>query len=408
MMRSPLIPEVGVLALPYHPWDSIWMTPHYVLPRLAEYFHVVWLDAPPHWRSVLGGGSGESRESKPVDSQEAVSAGFHVYRPGIPDLYRFESLRRALMRQRVRLAWKMLDRLGCTTRVLHIWHPRFGAAMRAGNYDLSLYHIDDEYSFSAEEDAAHAAEQDLLEAVDHVITISPSLLERKGQFNENITLVPEGVDADLYATPVDCPADLAAVPGPVIGYTGNLKRWLDWPLIGELARSRPDWSFVFVGPRRPVPGHEALIDEISGYDNVFMLGEKRAIDLPAYVQHFDVCTMPYCVNPYTNNIFPLKLHEYLATGRPVVGTPIRSLLDFTDVIATASGASEWVSAIERSLKTPITDAAAAQNRQAVAREYDWEYLVRKLALTICHRLDGQLEPSDGRFAKVLQGNRELT
>lgn len=45
--------------------------------------------------------------------------------------------------------------------------------------------------------------------------------------------------------------------------------------------------------------------------------------------------MPYEVNDYTNCIYPLKLHEYLATGRPVVATPIDMVEPFADAVRVA-------------------------------------------------------------------------
>lgn len=42
--------------------------------------------------------------------------------------------------------------------------------------------------------------------------------------------------------------------------------------------------------------------------------------------------MPYRVNDYTKYIYPMKLHEYLAGGRPTVGSRIRSLEDFAGIV----------------------------------------------------------------------------
>src|SRR4029453_1421101 len=39
---SPLMPDVGVIALVPDPWTGIWQSRHYILTRLARFFHVVW------------------------------------------------------------------------------------------------------------------------------------------------------------------------------------------------------------------------------------------------------------------------------------------------------------------------------------------------------------------------------
>ena len=61
------------------------------------------------------------------------------------------------------------------------------------------------------------------------------------------------------------------------------------------------------------------------------LGGKPSKSLGAYPQHFDVCLMPYVIDDYTRYVYPLKMHEYLAGGRPVVSSPIRSVEDFKHV-----------------------------------------------------------------------------
>ncbi|MCI0591185.1 MAG: hypothetical protein L0Y67_06235 [Gammaproteobacteria bacterium] len=58
-------------------------------------------------------------------------------------------------------------------------------------------------------------------------------------------------------------------------------------------------------------------------------------------------------------IYPLKLHEYLAAGRPVVSASIQTLLDFKHVVSLAGSVDEW-----------------NHVHQALA-QYDWEPIGRE-------------------------------
>jgi glycosyltransferase involved in cell wall biosynthesis len=129
-----------------------------------------------------------------------------------------------------------------------------------------------------------------------------------------------------------------------------------------------------------------LIETLSRMPNVYFLGYKSVTTLPAYTQHLDVCLLCYKVDDYTKFIFPLKLHEYLASGNPIVGSPIRSLQNFTHVITLAQTAPEWSRAISASLASPARSPEQIQARRDVAREYDWDRLVRLIARTLCDRL----------------------
>ena len=381
----PLIPEVGVLAMPYHHFGTKWMTPHHVMTRLASYFNVLWLEPPHHWREIR---QQPQRRQAMARLLRSLPKAFDVYvsEPWLFNTYRPEWLHHRLFQIRVQRAWQQLERRGCTKRVLHLWHYNFEPALAVGRHDLSLYHIDDEYSFTPDPPPMPAAERRVIGAVDQVFAISPGLLERKGGINPRMAFAPEGVDYALYATPVPEPPDIAGIPHPRVGYTGTLKVQLDWRLLRDLARRHPAWSFVFVGPRVLDDATGPILDEMERMPNVHLLGQKTVKDLAAYPQHFDVCVMPYLVNGYTNNIYPLKLHEYLATGKPVVGSSIRSLKDFDKVITLADSTSEWSDALSSAL-TPVAmspDTVAA--RRQVARQYDWSELTFDIARTICDRL----------------------
>ena len=120
--------------------------------------------------------------------------------------------------------------------------------------------------------------------------------------------------------------------------------------------------------------------------NVHFLGGKPTQEMVAYPQHFDVCIMPYGINAYTKYIYPLKLHEYLATGRPTVGARIRSLEDCADVVALPGTPEEWSVSIEQALRPAANTTQREEARKEIARRHDWGRVVERIAQTIAARL----------------------
>jgi glycosyltransferase involved in cell wall biosynthesis len=157
-------------------------------------------------------------------------------------------------------------------------------------------------------------------------------------------------------------------------------------LLLELSAAHPQWSFVFVGPRGPHTEIEGALEQMSRRANVYFLGGKPTHCLGAYPQHFDVCAMPYQMDSYTKYIYPLKMHEYLASGKPVVSVPIRSVVEFKHVITLASNGEEWSNALACALSPGENAPGRCAERQKVAREHDWEALVARIAHTIAGRL----------------------
>jgi len=163
-------------------------------------------------------------------------------------------------------------------------------------------------------------------------------------------------------------------------------------LLVRLAHARPDWSLVMVGPMGNVSGKEQTLADLRALPNVHFLGTKRLDALPGYVQHMDVCLMCYEINDYTKYIYPLKLHEYLAAGRPSVASPIEAVLDHSDVVVIARTAEEWLSGIAGSLAPSASGQAEVARRQARARLYDWGALAEVVAKLMLERL-GSRHPS---------------
>ncbi len=394
----PLLPEVGVLALVPDHWNWQWQQRHQVLTRLAHYFPVVWMNPAEDWRRALHFRKPSMRsEETPI-----AEKGFLVHTPApwFPAFYSPRWLARLTFRKRLENAREALLRMGSEKVVLYIWRPEFAAALDCVPFDLSCYHIDDEYTFSPTDLPTPDSERRLLKTVGQVFIHSPALLAKKGGFNPNTTFVPNGVDYHSFSRSVPEPLDLAPLPRPKIGYAGHVKRQLDWSLLSQLSEQRTAWQFVFVGERSPHPDIVPMIETLSRRPNVHFLGAKTSAELAQYPQHFDVCIMPYRVDDYTKYIYPLKLHEYLASGRPVVGTKLPLLEAYVDVIGLAENAAQWVEQLARALRPDPNAPSRCEERQALARQHDWGTLVELVARTMAQRLG---PPYAERLSQALGG-----
>jgi glycosyltransferase involved in cell wall biosynthesis len=381
--RKPVLGDVGILALVPDHWNPRWMVRHHIMARLANYFPMVWVNPAHHWRDTF-----KSRPAPSQTSDTAQYAGFAEYTPEfwLPDFYRPVWLARFTLRQRLLQASRILRERGCSKIILYLWRPEFEPVLGMIPFDLSCYHLEDEYSFSRVECPTDPVEARLLAAVDQVFILSPALYEKKGKINPHTLYLPGGVDFDAYSQPLAEPKDLAPVPHPRIGYVGSLKWQIDWILLLKLTREHPEWSFVLVGPASPHPEIDGALQELRGRRNVHFLGGKPSIEMMVYPQHFDVCIMPYGDNDYTKYIYPLKLHEYLAGGKPLVGTPIASLAPLEDVVLLPKTAEEWSLAIQQALSQAENTAERRAARQNFAKEHDWGGLVRTISETLAQQL----------------------
>ncbi len=383
---GPVQCDVGILALVAEPWGGMWLSRQQILTRLARWFPVVWLDPARSWRRLL-----RRRGRGPVglaDATPAGAPGFGLVRQSAwtPGFYRPRTLARAMRRAHLARGLAALHRMGCRRVVLYAWRPEFVDWLDLVDADLVCYHVADEYSFEAVERPIDARERAMLERADQVFIHSPALMEKKGRINPHTAFVTNGVDYEAFATPRPEPEDLRPIRRPRLGYVGRIKTQLDWNVLEALARTHPDWSLVFVGPEgAPGPWRERW-QALRTLPNVHWLGARTVDAIAPYVQHVDVGLLCYRVDAYTRYIYPLKLHEFLAAGVPVVGSDIPSLRRFDDTIAIAAGVEGW----ERSVRTALDarsrtpDRVAARRR--VARAHDWNAIAARIASILASRM----------------------
>ena len=387
--KRDLTDDVGIIALVTDTWsDSPWMSRHQILTRLGSHFPVLWCDPAPGWRNLV---NPRDRLWPEITNHQHTLPTFSVYKSEIwlPNAARISSLSRLSLRIRLKRAKHILtEKHGCRKFILYLWHPRFAPALNLLEHDVSCYHIVDEYSYSDTEVGFDEAELGLISKVDQVFISSRGLARKKGSVNPNTEVVPNGVDFAAYARPAEEPHDLRSIPHPRIGYSGIMKASLDWVLLKNLAYRHPEWQFVFVGPtNRRHNGILDTIQELASRPNVHFLGPKTLGELATYPQHFDVCLLPYRVDSHMLTYgYPLKLHEYLASGSPVVGMPLLTLLGFDDVIRLACTPDEWSQAISDSLTPSASEQMQVDSRRQVARQHDWDQIAQKIADALRDRL----------------------
>ena len=170
----PLLPDVGVVALVPDHWSPQWQPRHQVMTRLARYFPVVWMNPAEDWRRSF-----DLRHFSVHHTETpAPERGFTVHAPASywPEFYSPRWLARLSFRKRLEYARNLLFGRGCKKVILYLWRPEFGRALDSIPHDLSCYHIDDEYSFSAVDKPISDDELNLIKSVDHVFIHSPALL----------------------------------------------------------------------------------------------------------------------------------------------------------------------------------------------------------------------------------------
>lgn len=333
----------------------------------------LWDRRGPQWAQAPRSGRLRRSDGVLVDLPGRLGAAWPMLKP--VDRLSFELHARRLARA--------VRSLGPGDFIAYVFHPRYADYVRRLRPRHVVYHAYDIYrSFGNWDPVQERDERWLVERADLVIATTRGVadaLPEPGPAKARELLNAADAEAFIAAADSPCPDDLARIPTPRIGYTGRVSLKVDLPLVAAIARERPDWHWVFVGPV-VLPRAESLDrgGEIAtayagctSLPNVHFLGEKDYRALPAYVAHMDANVMCYRRDPgWWEVAYPLKLHEYLASGKPVVSVRLPRVESLTHVIEMVDASSDWIMALERALSG--RGAGTPDERRAMSLRNTWE------------------------------------
>jgi glycosyltransferase involved in cell wall biosynthesis len=184
-------------------------------------------------------------------------------------------------------------------------------------------------------------EKQLIAHSDLLLATSQTLYRKLANYGKEVHLFSHGVDIENFSREAGEHACLQGIPAPRVGYFGLFDERSDQELIAQVARAMPDVAFVITGPTA------VSAMALATLPNIHFTGPVPYEDLPAVIGGLKALLIPYKLNAFTETISPLKLKEYLVTGRPVVSTPLGEAKVLGDWVTLAATADEWVRAIRR-------------------------------------------------------------
>ncbi len=270
--------------------------------------------------------------------------------------------------------------LGFRDPILWTYHPLVVPLLSSAPHSLLVYHCVDRLAAAPHLPAAllERTEPLLLQAADVVFATSRALrAECEAGGGREVHYLPNVADFAHFAAarePGPEPPDLRPVPRPRLGFLGAISDYkVDFGLIAEVARRRPDWHWVLIG--QVGEGQPGTSIELLRRPNIHLLGPKSYDVLPDYLRGFDIACIPARTGPYTEAMFPMKFFEYLAAGKPVVAANVPALREFAGACRLVDSVDAFAVAVAETLEGKVPDPALGL---ALARHYTWDWRLRKM------------------------------
>ena len=241
-----------------------------------------------------------------------------------------------------------------------------------------IYQVSDKYEANTMDHASagpiiREMHQDLLARAGLVYYSGRKLFEEDiaahPEIRKKAKLLEQAVDFDHFASATarhwEEPDDIAGIGRPRLGYFGAIESWLlDQELIRYVSRKRPEWQWVMLG----LKGARLAVEELTNFHH---LGARPYDEMPRYAASFDVCVLPWVTdNEFVSYGSAIKVREYLATGKPVVMTPLYEYERLDGILRVSRGYDDFITKVEDALSNDSLAKRAV--RQQVVKESTWD------------------------------------
>ncbi len=250
--------------------------------------------------------------------------------------------------------------------LFNAFNPIYGLnTQRAWKAKKTIYYCYDEIS-GTQWAGKHGPkyEASFAKQADMIITTSKQLQKEKSKYNANCHLVPNGVNLDIFQHP-----KISTQKTKTLGYIGAVDDRVDFDLIHQITQAMPDYQIDIYGPMKVVLPRLLM-------DRVKFHGAIPQEALPAKICEMDACLIPFVKNDLTAAIYPLKVNEYLAMGKPVISTNFADLSDFERKISISKNHDDFVSLIKKEIR--YNNRLKVQSRIDFAKGNSWDERARML------------------------------
>jgi UDP-galactopyranose mutase len=325
----------ALIVLSHLRWDFVFQRPQHLMTRLAEHFRIYFFEEP-----VYVEGPATLRTQRVGPNLTVCVPHTPIRAPGFHD-DQFSALEGLLAR--------LVKQEGLQQPLVWLYTPMALPLAETLSPAALIYDCMDELSaFRNAPRQLIQRESALLRRADLVFTGGPSLYELKRQRHHSVHCLASSVDAAHFSRAKGLHRDhplQAPVPHPRLGFFGVIDERFDVRLIEEVARARPAWQVMLVGPIVKID--PATLPRLP---NIHYLGQQPYDELPEFLAGWDVCLLPFALNDATRYISPTKTLEYMAAGKPIVSTPIRDVaVPYAGIVSIAGDAAGFIAACEAAL-----------------------------------------------------------
>lgn len=366
-----LLANMTMVCFSHLRWGFVYQRPQHLMTRFARTMRVLFIEEPVFDDKIL---------SPKFEIHVCSKSGVEVATPYLPINMSNETSKASIQV----LIEDLLSDTKVKNRIFWFYTPMMVDLVPNLEAASTIYDCMDELSnFKGAPPELGLSEQKLMRKAHIVFTGGQALYEAKSKVHANAYPFPSGIEYDHFskarANQQD-PQDQASIPYPRLGFFGVIDERMDLETLSQLAKQRPDYSIVMIGPVVKISP-----DTLPKEQNIHYLGMKTYAELPQYLSGWNVALMNFAMNDATKYISPTKTPEYLAGGKPVVSTPVLDVVrnyGDLDAVFIAEPGEKFVIACDKALEMAAQGSSWMKESDQRISTQSWDVIQSKMASII--------------------------
>ena len=246
-------------------------------------------------------------------------------------------------------------------------------------------------------------EKSYFSGANKLVVVTPRLkyvLQNEYKIQPNkIRVIQNGANINLFK-PMDqeiAKAELGLIQQyKYVCFVGNLVPWQGIEYLVEAApfviKTAPETIFLIVGDGMMYGPLQSLVKKYHLENHFYFTGSIAYDQVPKYINASDICVAPFILARNEKiGLSPLKIYEYMACGKPVIGSNINGVGDILEksksgISFAAENAVEFSKALIRLIKDhQIREKMGRNGRIYVLKNHSWESITLKL-ISLCKEI----------------------
>ena len=370
-----MIKDHFLIFFPLVDWDAPWQRYQHLASRFSKTNRVVYMDCPVAITYAMRSPSGLLKKwLKLLIGKREISRNLTVYFP--PPYFPFE--RRSkwinLINQYILFLYIKFFVKWKGPLILWVNDPYKYLMIKLLKPKIAVYDCPDAIVFKdskKKQKIYDELKKEVLQESTVSLFTSKALLDEGKKHAKKYFYVPNGVDIQSFLqTGNRTPEEIRDLSGSILGVVGTFDERIDIGLISFVLENIQDATLLLVGPIHINMGN------LVNHPRLFLAGKRRYEEIPTFIEAFDVGLIPYQLNEVTRAVYPVKLHEYLILGKPVVATNLPELDRFSDIIWIARTKEEFLQCIGAALNEK--DKEIRRKRIDIAKANSWDERINQI------------------------------